>query len=47
MHLGRAYARAGKKEEAIRSFTRVVDEFPQSAYAADARREMEETKKPS
>jgi TolA-binding protein len=47
MHLGRAYARAGKKEEAIRSFTRVVDEFPQSAYAADARREMEETKKRS
>lgn len=46
-HLGRAYARAGKKEEAIRSFTRVVDEFPQSAYAADARREMEEIKKPS
>ena len=47
MHLGRAYARAGKKEEAIRSFTRVVDEFPQSAYAADARREIEETKKQS
>jgi TolA-binding protein len=47
MQLGRAYARAGKKEEAIRSFTRVVDEFPQSAYAADARREMEETKKRS
>jgi TolA-binding protein len=47
MHLGRAYARAGKKEEAVRSFTRVVDEFPQSAYAADARRELEETKKAS
>jgi len=47
MHLGRAYARAGKKEEAVRSFTRVVDEFPQSAYAADARREMEESKKAS
>jgi TolA-binding protein len=44
MHLGRAYARAGKKEEAVRSFTRVVDEFPQSPYAADARRELEETK---
>ena len=47
LHLGRAYARAGKKEEAVRSFTRVVDEFPQSAYAADARRELEETKKAS
>jgi TolA-binding protein len=44
LHLGRAYAKAGKKEEAVRSFTRVVDEFPQSAYAADARRELEETK---
>lgn len=47
LHLGRAYARAGKKEEAVRSFTRVVDEFPQSSYAADARRELEETKKRS
>lgn len=47
MHLGRAYARAGRKEEAVRSFTRVFEEFPQSAYAADARREVEETKKQS
>jgi TolA-binding protein len=45
LQLGRAYARAGKKEEAVRAFTRVVEEFPQSPYAADARREMEETKK--
>ncbi|MGH9372709.1 MAG: tetratricopeptide repeat protein [Vicinamibacterales bacterium] len=45
LQLGRAYARAGRKEEAVRSFTRVVDEFPQSPYAADARREMEEAKK--
>src|SRR5918992_2426269 len=45
LHLGRAYAKAGKKEEAVRAFTRVVDEFPQSSYAADARREMEEAKK--
>ena len=45
VHLGRAYARAGKKEEAVRAFTRVVDEFPQSPYAADARRGLEETKK--
>jgi TolA-binding protein len=44
LHLGRAYARAGKKDEAARTFRRVVDEFPQSSYAADARRELEETK---
>lgn len=45
MALGRAYARAGRHEEAARAFSRVVDEFPQSPYAADARREREETRK--
>lgn len=45
MQLGRAYMKAGKKAEAARAFTRVVDEFPLSVYAADARREMEEAKK--
>lgn len=44
LHLGRAYARAGKKEDATRTFNRVVDEFPQSAYAAEARRELEEAR---
>jgi TolA-binding protein len=45
MQLGRAYMKAGKKAEAAHAFTRVVEEFPTSAYAADARREMEEAKK--
>jgi TolA-binding protein len=45
MQLGRAYLKAGKKNEAAHAFTRVVEEFPQSAYAPDARREMEEAKK--
>ncbi len=45
MQLGRAYMKAGKKNEAAHAFTRVVEEFPQSAYAADARKEMEEAKK--
>ena len=45
MQLGRAYMKAGKKNEAAHAFTRIVEEFPQSAYAADARREMEEAKK--
>ena len=45
MQLGRAYLKAGKKNEAAHAFTRVVEEFPQSLYAADARREMEEAKK--
>lgn len=47
IQLGRAYAKAGKKEEAARAFTRIVDEFPQSVYVADARRELEESKKSS
>ena len=45
MQLGRAYMKAGKKNEAAHAFTRVVEEFPQSGYAADARKEMEEAKK--
>jgi TolA-binding protein len=45
MQLGRACMKAGKKAEATHAFTRVVEEFPQSVYAADARREMEESKK--
>jgi TolA-binding protein len=45
MQLGRAYLKAGKKTEAAHAFTRIVEEFPTSAYAADARREMEEAKK--
>jgi TolA-binding protein len=44
MQLGRTYAQAGRKEEAARAFNRVVEEFPESAYAADARRELEEVK---
>ena len=45
MSLGRTYARAGRKDEAARAFSRIVEEFPQSAYAADAKREMEEARK--
>ncbi|MGB2715740.1 MAG: tetratricopeptide repeat protein [Vicinamibacterales bacterium] len=47
MQLGRAYVRAGKKEEAVRAFNRIVEEFPQSLYLSDARREMEEARKTS
>jgi TolA-binding protein len=45
MELGRAYMKAGKKADAAHAFTRVVEEFPQSLYVADARREMEDAKK--
>jgi TolA-binding protein len=45
MHLGRACALAGRKEEAARAFTRVTEEFPQSMYAEDAKRELEQARK--
>lgn len=45
MALGRTYLQAGRKDEAARAFSRIVEEFPQSVYAADARREMEEARK--
>jgi len=45
MTLGRTYLRAGRHDEAARAFSRIVDEFPQSVYAADARREREEARK--
>lgn len=45
MQLGRAYARAGRKEEAAGAFNRIVNEFPESFYMADARRELDLVKK--
>jgi TolA-binding protein len=45
MALGRTYRQAGRADEAARAFSRIVDEFPQSVYAADARRQREEVGK--
>ena len=42
MQLGRAYVKAGKKRRSRARVHRVVEEFPQSLYVADARREMVE-----
>jgi outer membrane protein assembly factor BamD (BamD/ComL family) len=44
MQLGRAYEKAGKPAEAIRAFTRIGEEFPDSPYAADAKTEVERVK---
>lgn len=41
MQLARAYTLAGKPAEAAQTYQRVIDEFPESLYAADARREVE------
>jgi len=45
MQLGRAAQAAGKKEDATRAFTRVVDEFPQSLYTVEAKEKLAELKK--
>jgi tetratricopeptide (TPR) repeat protein len=44
MQLARAYVAAGKKDEAQKTFTKIVDEHPQSPYAAEARQELETLK---
>jgi TolA-binding protein len=44
MQLGRAYALAGKASDARQTFQRIVDEFPQSSYAAAARKELDSDK---
>jgi tetratricopeptide (TPR) repeat protein len=37
MHLGRTYLQAGRTAEASETFNRLVQEFPESLYAAEAR----------
>jgi predicted negative regulator of RcsB-dependent stress response len=44
MQLGRAYDKAGKTADAVSTFTRISDEFPESPYAADARTELDRLK---
>lgn len=41
MRLGRAYDLAEQPSDAITAFSRIVDEYPASPYAQDARREVE------
>lgn len=41
MRLGRTYAIAGKTSEALETYRRVVDEFPQSVYVPDAKRQID------
>jgi TolA-binding protein len=40
MELARASQKAGKSQDARAAFKRVVDEFPDSTYAADARQQL-------
>jgi TolA-binding protein len=45
MQLGKTYAAAGRQSEAQQTYQRIVQEFPESLYAADARRELDAIKK--
>ena len=45
MQLGRTYLDAGKRADAQQTFNRLVEEFPESPFSGDARRELENLKK--
>jgi TolA-binding protein len=45
MQLGRTYLDAGKRAEAQQTFNRLVEEFPDSPFSSDARRELDNLKK--
>lgn len=45
MQLGRLYRDAGKATDAEQTFNRLVQEFPDSQFVSDARRELDEIKK--
>jgi TolA-binding protein len=45
MQLGRTYLDAGKRADAQQIFNRLVEEFPDSPFTADARRELEQLKR--
>lgn len=43
--LGRAYRDAGKRTEAQQTFNRLIEEFPESPFSAEARKELDSLKK--
>ena len=45
MQLGRVYLEAGKRADAQQTFNRLVEEFPDSPFTADAKRELDTLKK--
>jgi TolA-binding protein len=44
MQLGRTYALAGRKAEAVQTYQRLTTEFPTSGYAGDAKKALESLK---
>jgi TolA-binding protein len=47
IQLGRTYRDAGKVADAQQTFNRIVQEFPDSPFNADAKKELEALKKPA
>jgi TolA-binding protein len=45
MQLGRTYLAAGKRTEALQTFGRLIQEYPESPFTGDAKRELEGLKK--
>ena len=45
MQLGKAYLDAGKRADAQQTFNRLIEEYPESPFTGDARRELETLKK--
>jgi TolA-binding protein len=45
MQLGKTYLEAGKRVDAQQTFNRLLEEYPQSPFNADAKREIENLKK--
>ncbi|MSO45353.1 MAG: tetratricopeptide repeat protein [Acidobacteria bacterium] len=45
MQLGRTYIEAGKPNDAQQTFTRLIEEFPDSPFSQDAKRELDSLKK--
>ena len=45
MQLGRTYLEAGKRADAQQTFDRLVQEYPESPFTVDARRELDNLKK--
>jgi TolA-binding protein len=45
MQLGKTYLEAGKRADAQQTFNKLIDEYPESPFTSDARRELETLKK--
>ena len=45
MRLGRTYLDAGKRSDAQQTFNRLVQEYPESPFNGDAKKELENLKK--